>query len=47
MGISVGQETIMVAKPSCRRENACVLGFIKKKKKNHMNHMNLEALRPK
>ena len=48
MGISVGQETIMVANPSCRRENARVLGFIKKKnKKNHMNHMNLEAFRPK
>ena len=33
MGITVGQETIMVANPSCRRENAHVLGFIKKKKK--------------
>jgi hypothetical protein len=35
MGISVGQETIMVANPSCRRENARVLGFIKKKKKKN------------
>ena len=33
MGISVGQEIIMVANPSCKRENARVLGFIKKKKK--------------
>jgi hypothetical protein len=31
MGISVGQEIIMVANPSCKRENARVLGFIKKK----------------
>jgi hypothetical protein len=33
MGISVGQETIMVANPSCKRENARVFGFIKKIKK--------------
>ena len=34
MGISVGQETIMVANLSCKRENAHVLGFIKKIKIN-------------
>ena len=49
MGITVGQETIMVANPSCRRENAHVLGFIKKKKKQYkyMDRMNLEAFKPK
>jgi hypothetical protein len=42
MGISVGQEIIMVANPSCKRENARVLGFIKKKKlKKKKNNTNI------